>query len=120
MIGLIGLAGALGTMFRFIVGKQLQTKSNFPFGTWVINLTGSFVLGMLFSFKENHLISPSLWLILGTGFCGGYTTFSTFNYETLQLFVSKKSITGFVYLLGSIALSLVFVFAGMKVVDLMK
>ncbi|MCY9694183.1 fluoride efflux transporter CrcB [Paenibacillus alginolyticus] len=114
MIWLIGLGGVLGTLSRFYLGKWISAKgtSTFPWGTWVINLTGSFTLGILFSLHVNHAISDLVWLIFGTGFCGAYTTFSTFGYETSQLVQKGEVVKAGVYVVTSVLLGLLSAFLG--------
>jgi CrcB protein len=114
MIWLIGLGGVAGTLTRFYLGKWISSKltSGFPWGTWVINLTGSFILGVLFSLHTKHEIADLLWLIIGTEFCGGYTTFSTFGYETSQLIQKGKRVKAGVYVVTSVLLGLLCAFVG--------
>jgi CrcB protein len=84
----IGFFGALGCMARFLVSDwtyQLAGRS-LPYGTLLVNLLGSFLLGFLMTFGlRSTLLSPELRLGIGVGFLGGFTTFSTFSYETIKL-----------------------------------
>lgn len=86
---LLIIGGIAGALSRFHGARILQARlgSTFPFGTFVINLTGSFVLGLLGGWLAVHPVSwgQSISLLLGTGFCGAYTTFSSFSFETVQL-----------------------------------
>ena len=83
----IAVAGAVGAPVRYVVDAFVSDRfeSLFPWGTFVINVTGSFVLGMLAGVALYHAFPSTPKTILGTGFCGGYTTFSTFTYETMEL-----------------------------------
>lgn len=107
----VGLGAALGGGFRYwisnVVYKYLPTF--FPFGTLAVNVIGSFLLGIfIFYFDKNELISQNLKLLLTIGFCGGFTTFSTFSFETIKLFQDSE-----IYLaLLNIALSIVLSFLG--------
>ena len=86
-IAVIG-GGSLGASARYAVGTFVNTRwhSGFPSPTLLINLTGSFALGLLLtSLTERHPDRPSFRLFAATGFLGAYTTFSTFSYETVQL-----------------------------------
>jgi CrcB protein len=84
----VALGSALGGVSRYLLSGVVQAKADtsFPVGTLLVNVTGSFLLGFLarYGFGANG-ISPEGRLLLTAGFCGGYTTFSTFSLETLQL-----------------------------------
>jgi len=99
----VGLGGGLGAITRYALGNLItsKTKSFFPFGTFFINLTGSIILGLVNSLYLKHAISTNLWLFIGIGFLGGYTTFSTFGYETIQLIIAKKFNIALYYVLLS-------------------
>jgi CrcB protein len=83
----IAVAGALGAPARYILDTVVQDRRGgvFPLGTLVINVTGSFVLGVLTGLVLFHAFPTDARIVLGTGFCGAYTTFSTFAYETVRL-----------------------------------
>lgn len=80
-------AGGLGAAARYLLDGWVQTRVDrpLPVGTFVINVSGSFVLGLLVGLVVAHGLNPDVRLIAGTGFLGGYTTFSTLAYETVQL-----------------------------------
>jgi fluoride exporter len=80
-------AGMVGAPLRFLIDGVVQdhTDGVFPYGTWVINVTGSFLLGVLTGLALYHGFGKVPKTILGTGFCGAYTTFSTFTFETVRL-----------------------------------
>ncbi len=84
---LISLGGALGTAGRYLLSVWLLRALGpaFPYGTLAVNVIGSFLLGLLMQVGlDTTLISPTARAVLGTGVMGGFTTYSTFNYETLQ------------------------------------
>jgi CrcB protein len=83
----IALAGGLGAPVRYLLDGFIQDHSDgvFPRGTFVINVTGSFILGVLTGLALYHAFPSDPKVVLGTGFCGAYTTFSTFAYETVRL-----------------------------------
>lgn len=90
MIGVAVICcGGLGAVLRFIVGDLVSkvTRRRFPFGTMVVNLTGSFALGLLVGFGGS---SGDLRLVVGTGLLGGFTTFSTHIVETLRLAIEEQ------------------------------
>jgi CrcB protein len=81
------VAAAIGAPLRYVVDGAVagRTRGVFPWGTFVINATGSFALGFLTGLGLYHAFPATPKVILGTGFCGAYTTFSTFTYETVTL-----------------------------------
>jgi len=87
LAALVGLAAAFGAVARYLVDQAVANRweSAFPWGTWVINVTGSFALGLLTGLALHHGLSAHVVSVLGTGICGGYTTFSTFNLESVRL-----------------------------------
>jgi len=80
-------AGAVGAPLRYLVDGAIggRTEGVFPWGTFVINVSGSFLLGLLTGLALYHAFPKTPKVILGTGFCGAYTTFSTFTFETVRL-----------------------------------
>jgi CrcB protein len=83
----LALAGAVGAVTRYLVDGRIQegTSSDHPVGTLFINVSGSLLLGFLTGLALYHAFPGTPRTVLGTGFCGGYTTFSTFAFETVQL-----------------------------------
>ena len=82
------IGAGFGGIFRYFLSTVIQKQfpPYFPWGTLTVNLLGSFILGlMIFGLDEKGLISPTLKLFIGIGFCGGFTTFSTFSFETFNL-----------------------------------
>jgi CrcB protein len=89
---LLALAGGLGAVARFVLDGALNAARSrrYPVGTTVINLSGSFLLGLLAGLAAARLLPGSAYLVLGTGFLGGYTTFSTAAYETVRLAEQRR------------------------------
>ena len=88
LVWYVALGGALGSVARYSVASwtQFRMDSVFPFGTLVVNLSGSFLLGLILRYAlETPAITPEMRALLTTGILGGYTTFSTFAYETATL-----------------------------------
>jgi CrcB protein len=81
------VAGAVGAMLRYVVDTAVQSRVRgpFPWGTFVVNISGSFVLGVLTGLALYHAFPEEPRIVLGAGFCGAYTTFSTFSFETVRL-----------------------------------
>jgi CrcB protein len=116
----VALAGAVGAGTRFVLDGVVRARrrsdsrwSDLPFGTPFINVTGSLVLGLLAGLVLFHGI-PSAWqVIAGTGFCGGYTTFSTASFETIRLIQDRRTTFAAINAVGTLALSLVAAGAGL-------
>ncbi len=105
----IGAGGALGSMARYGV-SQLMSKfvelPNIFISTFTINVLGSFIIGLIFGLVNRHQISELNWLVLATGFCGGFTTFSTFALENINLMNRGQSLLAFFYTGFSIVVGL--------------
>lgn len=101
---LVGVGGALGSIARYSLGKVISEKSKswFPLGTFVINITGALLLGVLSSRG-----SSDMYLLLGDGFLGAYTTFSTFMYEGFNLFQDNKKLNAIIYILISLIFGII-------------
>ncbi len=115
---LIGLGGGVGSIARFLCQRTVYSwyPHGFPFGTLIVNVVGCFLIGFLFSFMEkNNLVKPGLKLLLVTGFCGGFTTFSAFAAENIQLLKDGRLLYFFIYIIASVALGLLATFFGISV-----
>jgi fluoride exporter len=114
-LGAVAAGGAVGSVVRLLVGAAVQQRSGttFPVGTLVINLTGSLLLGFIIRIAlETSVVSPTVRAMLTTGFCGGYTTFSAFSYETAVLIEDGSYGRAALYILASVGLALAGTFAG--------
>jgi len=111
---LIGLAGSIGAAARYSLGRLVakRMRSHIPLGTVLINISGSFLIGLLFVAALRHRISSTLQTTLATGFLGGYTTFSTMSWEGLQLIRKGNARASFAYLGSTVALGLLAVVIG--------
>jgi CrcB protein len=88
LVWYVALGGAVGSVSRYLIGLAIQgrTGMDFPVGTLLVNLSGCLLLGFLVHYAlATPAITPEVSALLTTGFCGGYTTFSTFSYETVAL-----------------------------------
>ncbi|WP_211747548.1 fluoride efflux transporter CrcB [Paenibacillus sp. Marseille-Q4541] len=116
-----GLGGIAGAILRYTLGRKLMarvgttSKHPFPFGTWFINISGSLLLGILFALSKAELISSFWWATLGVGFCGAYTTFSTFGYETMQLIAANQVGKAALYVVSSVILGLIAAWIGIGI-----
>lgn len=113
----VGLAGAVGALSRYVLGRFIAERvgAQFPFGTFVINVSGAFVIGLIFALVSHKHVSTVVQTILATGFLGGYTTFSTMSWEGLQLIRGGSTRLSIVYLGGSVLLGLLAALLGVVV-----
>jgi CrcB protein len=104
---LIGVAGFVGSLTRWLVGRFFgQLNIHFPLGTLVINITGSLLLGWFVAHATKHQFNDATRAIIGTGFVGAYTTFSTYMYESNSLLSDGANIKAYLNLFGSIVLGI--------------
>ena len=112
---LVFCGGGAGSIVRFLLGRWVNAWHNhhFPFGTLAVNVVACLVLGFVVGIADHRqLISPSARLFWTVGFCGGFSTFSTFSAETLTLIQSGFHFSTFVYIVSSLVLCLAGTFAG--------
>jgi fluoride exporter len=117
---LIALGGAAGSILRYVVGRvvQGQSASGFPIGTLFVNVSGCFVIGVLVRQFMNTQLTPELRALLIVGFCGGFTTFSTFSAETIGLIEGGEYGRATGYVILSVGLCLAATLAGMTTMRL--
>jgi fluoride exporter len=114
---LIGLGGALGSMLRYGVSLMVVSRA-FPLATLLVNIAGSFVIGMVLALSSKNEAFAGNWkLFLATGICGGFTTFSAFSAENLQLLQSGKTLLSLLYMAISIVAGIGAAFAGYKLIS---
>ncbi len=103
LTGLVGLAGTCGALARYLLGRFVAERagSQFPWGTFIINVSGAFVIGLLSAFVTHKILSIAAQTVLATGFLGGYTTFSTMSWESVQLARGGSTARSMFYLGGS-------------------
>jgi CrcB protein len=115
----IAVGSAFGGVLRFLISKWMNAAvaSPFPYGTLAVNLTGCFLIGLFYGIALKHpSTSPSVMLFLTTGFCGGFTTFSAFSYENLQLLKSGASGLAATYIAVSVIGGMVLTFLGFQII----
>ena len=115
---LVFLGGGFGSVLRFIIGKYLNNAENgIPYGTFLANILGSLLIGIILGLAaKNNSLSQSQTLLLATGFCGGFTTFSTFAYEN-HIFLKSGDFTSFaIYTISSFVIGFLAVFLGIFLV----
>lgn len=118
---LVGFGGGIGSIARFLFQKYLYAwyPHTFPFGTFLVNILGCFLIGLFYGLAEKgNVLNPEWRLLLITGFCGGYTTFSTFAMENVILFKNGEFLYFGLYIAGSVILGIAATFCGMLVLKL--
>ena len=115
---LVVVAGGLGAGVRFVVDGLIRSRvrTTLPWATTIINVSGSFALGLVIGATVSNFLPPELAVVLGTGFLGGYTTFSTASFETVHLIrhrrVAAALVSGVLMLLLSVAAAALGLWAG--------
>lgn len=109
------LGGGLGSLFRYGIGIYFSSSENeFPMATFVANIIACLILGVLVGMQMKNNLNSSFALLLMTGFCGGFSTFSTFSNDTLKLFENQQFGLGILYVGGSVIVGLLAVYCGIK------
>ncbi len=118
---IVGLGGGIGSIARFLSQKGAERflDSSFPLGTFLVNIIGSFVIGVVFALSERgNFLTPEVRLFLTVGICGGFTTFSTFSYDNFNMLSEKLWQFLFLNLAGSIFFGLLAVYLGIIIIRL--
>ncbi|HOZ79358.1 MAG TPA: fluoride efflux transporter CrcB [Ferruginibacter sp.] len=113
---LVGAGGALGSMLRY-AGNLLYHSKSFPLATFVINILGSFAIGMVMGWCLRNESSANWKLFLATGICGGFTTFSAFSFENLLLLQNGKIFLSLLYITGSVVAGIAAAWLGYKIIN---
>lgn len=120
---LIGVGGCIGSICRYLSQQYVQNNypSSIPLGTLLVNLTGCFIIGMVYALSEKgNIISPELRIFLVTGFCGGFTTFSSFAYENVSMVLDGEFYYTALYVLISVIIGFGAVHAGILLIKLIS
>lgn len=115
---LVFIGGGFGSVLRYLLGKYLNNvESGIPYGTFAANILGSLLIGLILGFAiKNDTLSSNQTILLATGFCGGFTTFSTFAYENHVMLKSGDFMNFAIYTIASFAVGFLAVFLGMYLV----
>ena len=108
----VAAGGALGSVLRFSIQKMFNI--NFPYGTFAVNIVGCFLAGWFLA-QFNKGMNASMYLFVMTGFCGGFTTFSAFSTESIQMILADRWISVSLYIIASLTLGLLATFLGFKI-----
>ncbi len=114
---LIAIGGLLGSVARYLMASYITklVQAPFPYGTFAVNIIGCLAIGIIYGLTARfNWFTPEWRLFLATGFCGGFTTFSSFAYENIQLLQQANYTTFALYITTSFVLGLAAVFAGLS------
>jgi len=116
---IVGCGGFLGSISRYKLESTISSKAMtvFPIGTFIINILGSFLLGIVTALTLHH---PHYYALFGDGFLGAFTTFSTFIYGSVQLFLKDEHYFFIIYILGSILLGVLAFMLGINLIELAR
>lgn len=118
---LVGAGSCIGGIARYLTQLFVQKHypSSIPFGTLTVNITGCFIIGILYALADRgNIMSPAMRLLLATGFCGGFTTFSSFAYENISLIRDGEFLYTSLYILLSLVIGLLAVWLGILLIKL--
>ena len=114
---LVALGGAGGSVLRYMLSN---INTSFPWGTFAVNVLGSFLIGLLVGLMSKGVLSPEMKLLLVTGFCGGFTTFSTFANESFSMMKAGDALQMALYLAASVVIGILAVWLGMSISETIK
>ncbi|MBR7019278.1 MAG: fluoride efflux transporter CrcB [Prevotella sp.] len=118
-IVIVGIGSGIGGICRYLISLAMNHAGNgFPWGTFAVNVAGCLLIGILWGVTSRFQnVSPSLSLFLMVGFCGGFTTFSTFSKEGLTMLQANNHILFSLYAIGSVVLGIMAVALGYRIID---
>jgi fluoride exporter len=111
---LVGIGGGAGSVLRYFLQRWLNLS--FPYGTFLVNLTGCFLIGIIWGLSARGFDEQKR-LLLATGFCGGFTTFSAFSQEGMQMMVENRWVSFALYTAGSVFAGFLATFSGFKLTN---
>ena len=115
---LVAIGGAIGSVCRYLLSGI--NVASWPWGTFAVNILGSLFIGLLVGLVSKGIVSPEIKLLLITGFCGGFTTFSTFANESFSMMKAGDALQMALYLAASVVIGILAVWLGMNVSDTIK
>ena len=115
---LVALGGAVGSICRYLLSGI--NAASFPWGTFAVNIVGSLLIGLLIGLVSKGVLSPEMKLLLVTGFCGGFTTFSTFANESFGMMKAGDALLMALYVGASVVVGILAVWLGMNISEAIK
>jgi CrcB protein len=118
LVLMIGFGGFIGTVLRYLISVGIQNRflSTWPFGTFAVNIIGCFLIGIIYALSDKGNIPAEWRLFIATGILGGFTTFSSFSNETVNLLRDAQYLYAFGYVLISVVLGIAATFAGIVLI----
>ena len=119
---IVGMGGGVGSILRYLCQKWINEayQHNFPLATFLVNIFGCLLIGVFYALGEKgNILSPKTRLLLATGFCGGFTTFSTFAFENMNLLRTGDNFYFLLYAIGSVVLGIAAVYLGSFIIKLL-
>jgi CrcB protein len=113
---LVFVGGGLGSVMRYVLSHIINksTPSPFPFGTFVVNVIGCFLIGFIMFYSARFGDRAEQWrFFLATGLCGGFTTFSAFSLESISLLTEQRILIFLTYIIGSVATGIIATYGGL-------
>jgi len=111
---LVGIGGIVGCVARYLVTEKII--SNFPFGTLTVNIVGCFLIGVIYGLADQGAMTAERRILLATGFCGGFTTFSAFSIETVRLMQNGEFALAALNAVGSVVIGMFATYLGLMLV----
>ena len=115
---LVALGGAIGSVCRYLLSSM--NAASWPWGTFAVNILGSLIIGLLVGLVSKGIVSPEMKLLLVTGFCGGFTTFSTFANESFGMMKAGDALQIALYVGASVIIGILAVWVGMNISETIK
>jgi CrcB protein len=109
----VAFGGSIGSVFRYLMGLIINTKK-IPVATFTVNISGSFFIGLLMGYMIKQSNAQNWQLLLVTGFCGGFTTFSTFSWDIILMLQQQRYSSALFYITATVLCGVVFTFLGLE------
>ena len=114
---IVGAGGAIGAIGRYLIGLlPMNPENGFPIKTFLINVIGCFIIGIIAALADKNAVNPNLVLLIKVGICGGFTTFSSFALETEGLIAKGSTVVALMYVILSLICGVLAVFAAERMV----
>ena len=117
---LIFIGGGAGSICRYLIGKVFAYNGVFPWGTMAANIISCLILGIVMALISKEWWTENTRMLMAVGFCGGFSTFSTFSLETFELLKKKEYLLGFLNISGSVIVCVICIFIGFWIIQQFK